>query len=137
MEQSLYPAPSKDISQKRKDLCAGNLCRLPIVQPARFCRWRVAFQNEGAHCGRRGACDPVPLLHPQPHQTRDLEGSDGTRDHGGDLGCCRDASGRCLRTFGDCHRRNESEDNEAWRRLESDDRRHFCGFKLQSIVRVA
>ena len=79
MEQSLYPAPSKDLSQKRRDLAPEIFTAFQAFSQRVFCRWCVAFKDEGTHCGRCGARDPVPVLHPQPHQTRDAKGRERDR----------------------------------------------------------
>ena len=86
MEQSLYPAASKEISQKRKDLAPEILAAFQSFSQRVFADGGAAFEDEGAHRGCGGACHAVPILHPRPHQTRNPEGCDGTRDHGSDLG---------------------------------------------------
>ncbi len=87
MEQALYPAPSQGLSQRRKDL-AGAVRGVSIIQQTGICRWSAAVEDEGADCRRRRARDPVPVLHPQPHQTRDPKGREPARDHGSYLGSC-------------------------------------------------
>ena len=100
MEQPLYPAPSKDLTQKRRDLAPEIFTAFQAFSQRVFADGALPSKTKEL-LDRCGARDPVPVLHPQPHRTRDAEGRQRAGDYGSNLGCGRDEGGRGLVTF--CH----------------------------------
>jgi hypothetical protein len=67
MHDKMHPLPSKEVSQRRRELTPELDKAFHDFSNATFANGRATAQGETADRGRRCAYDAVPILHPQPH----------------------------------------------------------------------
>ena len=98
-QEGIYPTATKEFGEQRKALAPKTAEAFKAFSQSVFAEGALSAKNQAAN--RCGSCarNSMSVLHPRAYKVRPPKRSYSRGNHGGHLGCCRNAGWGSLRPF--------------------------------------